>query len=154
MPKIPFTPPVALAVTLAASAAASGQTTPADQLMEADRAFNAMAQKEGLGKAFIAYAADSAILMRQENQMPVIGKGAITEVYSKITGSRLSWEPTKAEIGASGDLGYTFGNYKVREGEEVRAHGVYVTIWKRQSDGSWKYVLDGGAPTPAEAPKP
>ena len=86
--------------------------------------------------------------------MPIVGRAAIAEVYAKIPGSPLTWEPTRAEIAASGDLGYTFGNYKIRTGDEVRSHGVYVTVWKKQPDGSWKYVLDGGNGTPGEAPKP
>ena len=134
---------------------ASAQSVTAKDLMDADKAFNAMAQKEGLGPAFIAYAADGAILMRQGNLMPLIGKGAISEVYVKIPGpgSVLAWEPTRAEIAQSQDLGYTFGNYTLRQGAETK-HGVYLTVWKKQPDGSWKYVADGGNSTPSEAPKP
>ena len=154
MVKSPFVAPAALALVFALSGPAAGQSMTAQQLMEVDRAFNAMAQQEGLGKAFIDYAAEGAILMRQGNQMPIVGRAAIAEVYSKIPGSPLSWEPTRAEIAASEDLGYTFGNYKIRNGEEVRSHGVYVTIWEKQPDGSWKYVLAGGNATPGEAPKP
>jgi ketosteroid isomerase-like protein len=146
--------PAVGALALAIAVPAAGQTvTPAD-LMSVDRAFNAMAQKEGLGKAFPAYAADSAVIMRQGNLMPVVGLAAIAEEYSKLAGLQLSWEPVKAEIAASQDLGYTYGSYKVRTGDAIRGHGVYVTIWKRQPDGSWKYVFDGGAQSPAEAPRP
>ena len=31
-----------------------------------------------------------------------------------------------------------------REGYEAR----YITIWKRQKDGSWKIAIDGGTSTP------
>ena len=30
------------------------------------------------------------------------------------------------------------------EGEEVTREGTYVTIWKKDADGNWKFVLDTG----------
>jgi ketosteroid isomerase-like protein len=122
---------------------------PAQQLIDVDRAFNAMAQQEGTGKAFIAYASEDPVLIRPGN-VPLLGRSAFVEAFSQVTGSALSWEPLKAEIAASQDLGYTFGRYQIREGEEIKAHGVYVSIWKKQPDGSWKFVLDGGGTTPHE----
>jgi ketosteroid isomerase-like protein len=62
----------------------------------------------------------------------------------------LTWEPLKAD--ASGDLGYTFGNWarksKTAAGSDTTVYGNYVSIWKRQADGSWKYVFDSGNGTP------
>ena len=64
---------------------------------------------------------------------------------------RLTWEPSRAEVSASGDLGYTVGRYtSVRVGnlgQEVRSSGLYVSIWRRQEDGSWKVEMDLGNPT-------
>ena len=117
------------------------------QLIDTDKAFNDMAQTEGTGKAFIAYSAEDPVMIRP-GSMPLLGRSAFVESFSKVTGSALSWEPLKAEIAASQDLGYTFGRYTLREGGEIKGHGVYVSIWKRQPDGSWKFVLDGGGTTP------
>jgi ketosteroid isomerase-like protein len=65
---------------------------------------------------------------------------------------KLSWTPVKAEMAASGDLGYTFGNYvatsRDKEGKAVEHHGKYVTIWKKQADGSWKVLMDMGNSSP------
>lgn len=59
----------------------------------------------------------------------------------------MTWQPVKAEISASGDLGYTYGYYQARshtaQGDVVR-EGKYTTIWRKQSDGTWKVVLDIG----------
>ncbi|NIX75727.1 YybH family protein [Microvirga terricola] len=126
----------------------------AEQLMEADRAFNAMGQKEGVGKAFIAFAADDGTVLMRQGNLPILNKTELIDVFSKVSGSSLTWEPLKAEIAASQDLGYTFGRYKIRDGNEIKQHGVYGTIWKKQPDGSWKYVLDGGGPTRSEVQKP
>ena len=116
-------------------------------MIDADKAFNAMAQREGTGRAFLAYSADDPVLIRP-GSMPLLGKSAFIEAFSGVAGSALSWEPLWAEIAASQDLGYTFGRYTLREGGEIKAHGVYVSIWKKQQDGSWKFVLDGGGTTP------
>jgi ketosteroid isomerase-like protein len=66
----------------------------------------------------------------------------------------LTWSPVHADAGASGDLGYTWGRYHyeqvTKDGKTVTEDGTYVTIWKRQKDNSWKVVLDGGDPDPAE----
>jgi ketosteroid isomerase-like protein len=122
-------------------------------LMDTDRAFNDMAQKDGVGKAFIAYSAEDPVIVRP-GKMPLVGRPALVEAFAPLTGSDLSWEPLKAEIAGSGDLGYTFGRYTLREGKDITTHGVYVSIWKKQPDGSWKYVLDGGGTTPHEVTVP
>jgi len=76
-----------------------------------------------------------------------------TVVSSFSSPPQLSWNPTKAEIARSGDLGYTFGTYEFTVLDSLDnpsiSFGNYVTVWKRQGDGSWKYVLDGAATTPA-----
>jgi ketosteroid isomerase-like protein len=124
-----------------------------NELLQADRDFNGMAQKEGIAKAFVHFAADEVILLR-DKQPPVFGKAALQAHYAQSeAGYSLSWWPEKADVGAAGDLGYTFGRWELSakdaNGQETKLYGVYVTVWKRQADGSWKYVLDGGNETPA-----
>jgi len=64
----------------------------------------------------------------------------------------LTWAPVKAEMAASGDMGYTYGNYvlksKDNDGKLVTRYGKYASIWKKQIDGSWKVVLDMGNSSP------
>jgi ketosteroid isomerase-like protein len=121
----------------------------AQPLIEADEAFNTMAQQQGVGDAFLAYSAEDPVLIRQ-GSMPLIGRSAFHDAFAEGPGPALSWEPLRAEIAGSGDLGYTFGRYILRERGAIKAHGVYVSIWKKQADGSWKFVLDGGGTTPRE----
>jgi ketosteroid isomerase-like protein len=52
-----------------------------------------------------------------------------------------------AEASISGDMGYTFGNWKFTKKDRVM-YGNYSTIWKKQVNGSWKFVCDGGNITP------
>ena len=71
-------------------------------------------------------------------------------------GTSLTWTPVKAEMAASGDLGYTYGNYvytaKNKDGKLVANYGKYTSIWKKQKDGQWKVVVDMGNSSPD--PKP
>ena len=42
-------------------------------------------------------------------------------------------------------MGYTYGEYDfegVRAGKTITDHGTFRTIWKKQKDGSWKFVVD------------
>jgi ketosteroid isomerase-like protein len=67
----------------------------------------------------------------------------------------LRWAPTFAAISKSGDLGYTTGKSKRRtveaDGKVMEREGRYLTIWRKQKDGSWKVEIDhgsGGQPRP------
>lgn len=125
------------------------------ELIAVDSLFNARCQTVGFSKAFIEFSSDDVILMRR-NQLPIIGKKALIEKYSKLTANiRLTWTPLMSDVAISGELGYTFGRWESREkissGDTV-SNGVYVSIWKRQKDNSWKYVFDGGNETPVALP--
>ena len=57
--------------------------------------------------------------------------------------------PTSAEVSASGDLAYTIGRWEVLTTDDSGSEnsggtGNYVTIWRRQADGSWKVAVDIG----------
>lgn len=125
-------------------------------LIKADMDFAEAAAAKGTGRAFIDYADDGVILLRQ-NAYPVKGKKALVELYKGRDTVRtpLTWKPEKAEVSPDGQLGYTFGNWKYtvidKSGKESASYGNYVTIWKKQVDGTWKYVLDGGSDTPPPA---
>ncbi|HVZ84215.1 MAG TPA: nuclear transport factor 2 family protein [Terracidiphilus sp.] len=68
---------------------------------------------------------------------------------------QLTWTPTDALMSPAGDMGYTWGHYEGRgkdaNGNPVVTSGRYMTIWRKEPDGSWKVVLDAGQNEPAEA---
>ena len=54
------------------------------------------------------------------------------------------------KIEASGDLAYSMGMYEAtrtdrKTQEPVTDQGKYITVYKRQADGSWKAVQDMGS---------
>jgi ketosteroid isomerase-like protein len=64
----------------------------------------------------------------------------------------VTWEPYFVEMSASADLAYTLGKSQSTitspSGKKTVSYGHYVTIWKKQEDGSWKLVFDTGIQTP------
>ena len=54
----------------------------------------------------------------------------------------LFWWPAFAGVARSGDLGFTTGPVSFDEARTPRGH--YFTVWRKQPDGSWKWIYDGG----------
>lgn len=72
------------------------------------------------------------------------GSAAIMNTFMKMTatpGFTVKWAPSKAELSAAGDVGYTVGTYEA-SASGATEKGKYVTVWKKQSDGTWKVVED------------
>lgn len=111
--------------------------------------------KERGGAAFAEWFADDGVALGN-GAAPVVGKVAIAKSTTwSPKDYQLTWTPTDAAMGPSGDMGYTWGHFeghsKDANGNPVTTSGRYITIWKKQSDGSWKVALDAGANEPAEA---
>lgn len=123
-----------------------GESYNSDVLMQTDRDFSALSEKEGMFTAFLAFIADDGVILR-DNAYPAKGKSTLGEYYTgkSDTAFVLTWEPLSGYISAGGDLGYTYGIYtsRLKATGEV-SKGTYVSIWKKQTDGSWKFVLDTG----------
>ena len=58
------------------------------------------------------------------------------------------WWPVWAGIAVSGDLGFTTGPYTVGD----KGFGHYFTVWVKQSDGTWRWIYDGGPRNEAKSP--
>jgi ketosteroid isomerase-like protein len=118
------------------------------EIIAADLAMCEQAVKEGFNTALLAYADDS-VIKPAEGHFPVVGKAALAEFWKGKPGTTgITWSPFRAEAARSGDIGYTFGNWKFVHGDST-FYGNYFTAWKKQKDGKWKFVVDGGNNTPA-----
>jgi ketosteroid isomerase-like protein len=144
----------------AASAAAAepGGEAVRAQLMRVDAEFSQAAQTLGVGEAFLRYA-DADATMLPPGQGPVTGLAGVREQFADFpAGTTLAWKPFKAEAAASGDLGYTLGTYEMhgkdKDGKPVVRYGKYCSVWKKQKDGAWKWVVDVGTPSPAPGGQP
>jgi ketosteroid isomerase-like protein len=139
----------ALAVFVLLLAASAAAATPEDQIMQADRDFN-KATQERRAEGWLSYISlDEAAIP----DPPTAGKQAIIDRYQKQfanTDFKLTWDPIKAEVFPGGNVGYTTGKYvarfKSKDGKNMESTGRYITVWRKQEDGSWKIVTDTGGP--------
>ena len=102
--------------------------------------------------------ADDAVMLPPD--FPVLsGKSAIGDYVagaSSIPGFKISWEPESVHVSKSGDMAYLIERNVIEmddeDGEKIVTHGKVVTIWRRESDGRWKNVVDiwNTMPAPAE----
>lgn len=117
------------------------------EIIATDTAMSNLSTKEGFNNSILFYAHDNIVKLREGN-LPVIGKIAFEASYDKNKDTKgISWKPVNAEVAKSGELGYTWGNWKFIANDTV-FYGNYFTVWKKNSDRNWKVVLDGGNNTP------
>jgi ketosteroid isomerase-like protein len=155
-PLFAFAKVLGCAGLLASAATFAAPATPIDldavkhELLAVDAAFSDHSVRHGMAAAFDAYVAEDGV--KFERDVGVIkGRAAISASNKDVPRDfLLTWTALFADVAASGDLGYTYGSYASRitlpDGSVRRGSGHYTTIWKRQSDGSWKWVLDTGVP--------
>lgn len=113
-------------------------------LLDADIAFSDYSVKNGIHKAFIEFAHDSVVLLKPK-RMPIVGKPSLIESYTgkSDSGIVLTWKPEKATIAESGELGFTYG-FWLSVSQADTSRGTYLTVWKKNENGQWKYIADTG----------
>ena len=96
---------------------------------------------------FVSYFAPNATFA-PAGAPAIVGVANIREAVGsmmKTPGFSLSWKATRADVSASGDLGYTAGTYAMTAnnaaGIAATENGKYLTTWKK-IDGAWKVVED------------
>ena len=125
------------------------QAAAIEAIKKADLDFAAAAQARGLD-GWMSYFAKDAVAFPAGKPF-LTGLDKLREFYSGMfatPGFGISWKPVIADAAASGDLGYTIGvaEFTVRDkdGNPVKRPGKYLTVWKKQPDGSWKVAADLG----------
>ena len=118
-------------------------------LLETERAFSNQAQSKGIVDAYTAFAANNIRVLRDE-KLPVIGKEAAISFFTN-TMRVAQWKAERVEVSKQADIGYTYGMVEEKKGDAAGGtleYSSYLHIWQRQSDGSWKVVIDIENPTP------
>ena len=117
-----------------------------EEIIQTERDFEQIAAAKGLSVAFAFYADSSAALNRGGSV--VHGKDSIRIIYlaPRFKGVKLEWKPDFVEVSKSSDLGYTYGRYTFTTqdstGRAIVSKGIFHTVWKKQSDGGWRFVWD------------
>jgi ketosteroid isomerase-like protein len=130
------------------------------EVVNTERSFAKYSLENGAPAAFYHFIADTGIALSAS------GPPRTKESYAKIITaqqekktdtpkSTLEWEPIFSYVAASGDLAYNYGPYKFTatdaNGNRQTGYGYFVTVWKKQPDTSWKFVLDAGNTSPPMA---
>jgi ketosteroid isomerase-like protein len=115
------------------------------KMIDADKAFSKLSADKGMKTAFMEYIDSNGVLLRP-NEMPIVGANAIDYLSQQDDKDyTLVWEPRGGDIAQSGDLGYTYGVYRMQPKVlDTTIFGTYISIWKKQADGTWRFVLDSG----------
>jgi ketosteroid isomerase-like protein len=147
---------VAIATPFGFAAEKPNQEKLKAEIAQVETAFSAMAQEKGLLAAFEHFAAPDVAFVDTD---PRQWRG-LEAVRQRLGGTpadlKLSWSPLFVDVSDDGTLGYDYGRYEARrpgpDGKDVVRGGFFLTIWKRQPDGSWRYVMDSGAPDKPSTP--
>jgi ketosteroid isomerase-like protein len=120
------------------------------EMVQTEQAFSKMAEEKNARDAFMTFIADDGLLFRPG---AVNGKKWMLEhpVPPSDKKPLLAWQPAFAGMAASGDMGFTTGPWEAKadiNDEKPVGYGHFVTVWKKQADGSWKFVVDLGISHP------
>ena len=116
-------------------------------IRQADVAWSKLAEAKQMD-AHNEYFLEDAVVLAPNEPM-VAGKEAIRDMLGDMfamPGFALKWQPTKVDVSRSGDFGYSLGTYELSmndpKGRPMADRGKYLTVWKKQADGSWKVAVD------------
>lgn len=142
----------AFVISLAALGAAAGQSPLTNlksvpkalaPVVETELAFAAAARARGIRDSFIEYAAEDGLLFRRT----AVNAREFWRKATPAPTGLLSWYPTYADVSRAGDVGWTTGPWEFRDkpdDKEASGHGHFVTVWRRQADGTFRFALDMG----------
>ncbi|HET9353223.1 MAG TPA: hypothetical protein VFO32_04435 [Sphingomicrobium sp.] len=109
---------------------------PAMTAIDAERAFAADAQKSGQWTAFRKWATDDAIMfVPQAGSAHEFLKGKADPPVA------VFWWPGRSYVSCDGSTAINSGPWVRGWGKSI---GYFTTVWRRQADGSWKWLLDHG----------
>lgn len=119
------------------------------KLVETEQQFARTAAEKGTKAAFLEFLADDGVIFN-----PTEMNGKLIWKNRPESPALLSWNPAWADISSDGKFGYTTGGWEFRpkgKTDQPTAFGEYVTLWQKQTDGTFKAVLDIGIRHPSSS---
>jgi ketosteroid isomerase-like protein len=150
----------ALPDSLAQPPASAGTHAPrgtqaAQAMIAADRAFaQHSADSGGPAGAFSQWIAADGMLLGPR-AVPVRGREQVRQAFGSFPRSgRFEWAPVDSLAAASrdGSLGFTIGQARIAPTPEAVSYSKYLTVWRREPDGSYRFVFDIGNDRPKPTP--
>lgn len=117
------------------------------EVLKTEEDFKNLSQTKGIAAAFYAFADNNAVIKRDDDSL-IKGKEDIKKYFTapKFGKASVTWKADFVEVSNDGTLAYTYGKYvwtvKDSVGNKKDFTGIFHTVWKKQDDGSWKYVWD------------
>lgn len=117
------------------------------EIANAEKDFERMAAEKGIAEAFWFFADSNAVIKRGNDSL-IMGREGIKNFYSRpyFKTATVTWSPDFVSASGNADMGYTYGKYtwqaKDSAGTVTTSKGIFHTVWKKQTDGSWRYVWD------------
>jgi uncharacterized protein (TIGR02246 family) len=152
---------VALAIAVAGGCGGSHRVNLPDEeaaIRRTDADWLAAAASHDLNRVLPFWADDATILA--PGRPPIVGKEPIRKYVTEsfaTPGFSITWKTERVEVSQSGDLAYSTGTERISfngpDGKSLTEEGRGVTIWKKQTDGSWRCVLDVMSPAEASGVK-
>jgi uncharacterized protein (TIGR02246 family) len=146
---------LSVAAALAACSSPSLQSgQPADTrasdaaaIRAADAEWGQAMQAKDVDKS-VSFYADDAILLGDKGPA-MRGRENIRNEFQKMLShpsGTVAFTNTGVEVARSGDIAWDYGTYKYtgldKSGKPMTETGKYLTVWKKQSDGTWKAFAD------------
>ncbi|KQN25113.1 hypothetical protein ASE86_02315 [Sphingomonas sp. Leaf33] len=107
--------------------------------LDAERAFAARAAKGEQWAAFRDTAAEDAMMFAPR---PIVARRFLADKPEPK--HPIQWFPRASFVSCDGATAVNTGPWMV---PAEKAAGYFTTIWRRQPDGTWKWLYDGGAET-------
>ena len=120
---------------LAAARAPTRYQPDPSSVFAAEIAFGRLAQQKGQWTAFRATAADDAVMF--------VPQRVVAKKWLKGRADPpkpVMWSPSVIHVSCDGNLAASTGNWKRPDGSV----GYFTTIWRRDKNGAWKWILDHG----------
>lgn len=128
------------------------------EIAAAEQAFAARVAVVGEGTGFAEFLDPEEGKLFRNAPVPVKGEAAIRAFYgARRDGTKLSWSPSEIIAAKSGEMGVSWGRWLYEipgDGQNTPPRtqaGSYVTVWRKNTKGEWKGLIDIGQP---DAPPP
>lgn len=117
------------------------------EIVKIEKEFEKLIAEKGIAEGFYQFADSNAVIKREHDTL-ITGKNNIKNYYlnSRFHNASVTWSPDAVTVSDAGDMASSYGKYvwtiKDSLGKEQVFKGVFHTVWKKQKDGSWKYIWD------------
>ncbi|MDP1890679.1 MAG: DUF4440 domain-containing protein [Gemmatimonadaceae bacterium] len=124
------------------------------EMTEADRLFGRFSSDSGgPAGAFSLWIADDGMMLGAR-AAPVRGPEQVRQAFATFPATgHFAWAPIEAltEASADGSLGFTIGEARIAATSAQATYSKYLTVWRRESDGRYRWIFDIGSDRPAPA---